>query len=157
MNNLIIKKIDIDIEKKDFSDNIFDTSDENILALKKEIKDIIIDFCNKNSINIEKQEYMISGFIENSNNLYDGWYSLCTEKYFNFFGKYYFDKKYDMKELLKNNSENYEYSVDKNTLLVCMHHFYNKVIPSGLNKYIEFYIAPKQFLYHFDLTKWTSL
>jgi hypothetical protein len=157
MNNLIVKNIEVDIKEDTFSENIFDSLNQDIVNLKQEIKNIVIDFCNKNEVNIEKQEYVISGFIESSSNLYDGWYSLCTEKYFNFFGKYYFDKTYDMKELLKNSSEEYEYTVDKNMLLVCMHHFYNKVVSNNANKYIEFYVAPKALLSHFDLNKWVRL
>jgi hypothetical protein len=157
MSSAIIKKFEINIEGNIPVDNIFNSLDEDIINLKQEIKNIVINFCHKNDINIEKQEYLISGFIENSDNLYDGWYSLCTEKYFNFFGKYYFDKTYDMVELLKNSSEEYEYVVDKSMLLVCMHHFYNKVIANNTNKYIEFYVAPKALLSSFDLSQWAKL
>jgi hypothetical protein len=156
MTNLIIKNLNINIDKDIISNSIFNNSHDEIQKLLKEIKKVVIDFCLHKNINIEKQEYLISGNIENID-ISDKWYSLCTDKYFNFFGKYYFDHNYDGIDIFKNDKEIYNNPIKDKDLVVCMHHFYNKTISKEEKKYLEFYIAPKALLSNFDLGQWTKL
>lgn len=154
MNNIILDKIDIEVNDRDLTGNIFNYDRKNIKELLNSIKNITKNFCLKNNINFDLQRYKISGNIIESESD-SNWYSLCSGKFFNFFGKYYLDNS--ALEIFKNkNGETYEYELHKNDIILCMHHFYNKTI-SNNSKYIEFYIAPSVFLEHFDDNEWTIL
>lgn len=156
MTNIVTKSLNIDIDSDIDTKNIFNSKNEQIEKLLKEIKEIVFSFCLQKNINIKKQEYMISGRIENIDIL-GSWYSLCTNEYFNFFGKYYFDHNYEAIDIFKNDKEIYNHTIKNNDLVVCINHFYNQTLSKSEKKYLEFYVAPKKFLCHFDLTKWTSL
>lgn len=155
MNNIILKDLNIDFKNKNLIDNIFKYKDQDIENLKQEIKKIVKSFCLDNNINFDIQKYKISGYLTKSE-LNKDWYSLCSGKFFNFFGKYYLD--YEVEEFFKNkNNESFNIKTNKNNLMLCFHHLYNKTTSDNNATYIEFYIAPSAFLEYFYTEDWTVL
>lgn len=141
MNNLFIKKNITHLDKE---------------TLKKDIKKIVMEVCKEKNINFETQRYMIS-FVNSETDTSNQWYSLCSSKYFNFFGKYYFQDKYNGKEIFKNEKEFYEYDIEPGLIVICLHHFYNKTDGTNKEKYIEFYIAPQYLVQGFEPGTWQTL
>lgn len=153
MKNIIIDRLECNIETTEFSGNIFKYDSPSIKVLQKNIKKIIQDFCKEKDINFEKQDYKISGIFNNIEN--NTWYSLCSKKLFNFFGKYYLDD--NILETFKNQTDEYNILVNKNNIIIALHHFYNKTYSAVDSKCIEFYVAPSAFVRNFKEDEWTNL
>jgi hypothetical protein len=153
MKNIFIDRLKYNIENTEFSGNIFKYDDFNINSLKENIKAIIQNLCKEQNINFEKQDYKISGIFNNIEN--NTWYSLCSKKLFNFFGKYYLTD--NVLETFKNQTDEYNISVNKNDLVIALHHFYNKTYSETESKCIEFYVAPSAFVRNFKEEEWTIL
>lgn len=139
MNNLITKNIKTQLSQDE---------------LIEYIKEIISGFCKEKMINESKQNYMISFSNENSFKN-DAWYSLCSNDYFNFYGKYYYEDCFGI-DIFKNKKELYELEISPGLLIICMHHFYNKTISNNA-KFLEFYVAPLAFIRNFEPGSWVEL